>query len=181
MVACEADSKVILLVLKEANVVHRLLIGLAAVLLFVGVSAGQPGSGATPADAKGFMGTWRVELTEAMSGAHTIKISESNGTMTASVGSDNSTAIEVTGIVKDGNMLVLTISRDGPRPVLENGAPIWALYALTLDGDTMKAALMLEQSRTIKRGTGKRLRGSVRNFVCGPVDHATVGVVKRPS
>jgi hypothetical protein len=26
-----------------------------------------------------------------------------------------------------------------------------------------------------------RLAGSVRNFVCGPVDHATVGDVKRPS
>jgi putative transposase len=30
-----------------------------------------------------------------------------------------------------------------------------------------------------RNGTsGKR---SIRNFVCGPVDHATVGVVKRPS
>jgi hypothetical protein len=62
----------------------------------------------------------------------------------------------VTGIVKDGNMLVLTISRDGPQPVLENGVPIWAVYALTLDGDTMKVALMLEPSQTIKRGLGKK-------------------------
>ena len=104
------------------------------------------------------MGTWRVEIAETMSGAQTIKISERNGNLAASVASGNSTAIEVTGIVKDGNMLVFTISRDGPRPVLENGAPIWAVYALTLDGDTMKVALMLEQSRTIKRGTGKKLR-----------------------
>ena len=49
----------------------------------------------------------------------------------------------------------LTIGRDGPHPVLKNGVPIWAVYVLTLDGDTMKVALTLEQSRTIKRGTGK--------------------------
>jgi hypothetical protein len=48
-------------------------------------------------------------------------------------------------------MLVLTISRDGPYPLLENGAPIWAVYTLTLDGDTMKVALTPEPSRTVKR------------------------------
>jgi hypothetical protein len=41
-------------------------------------------------------------------------------------------------------------------PVRENGAPIWAVYTLTLDGETMKVALTLEPSQTIKRGTGKR-------------------------
>lgn len=138
--------------------VHRLLIGLAAVLLFVRPAAGQPGSTVTPADAKAFIGTWLIEMTEALSGTQVVKIREINGALAASVGSDNSNAIEVTGIVKDGNMLVLTISRDGPRPVLENGLPIWAVYVLTLDDDTMKMALTLEQSRTIKRGTGKKLK-----------------------
>ena len=102
------------------------------------------------------MGTWVIEITEAMRATQTIKIWERNGAVAASVG--NSPAIDVTGIVNDGNMLVLTVSRDGPRPVLENGRPIWAVYVLTLDGDTMKVALVLEQSRTIKRGTGTKMQ-----------------------
>ena len=100
------------------------------------------------------MGTWVIEITEAMRATQTVTIWEQNGALAASVG--KTPAIEVTGIVKDGNMLVLTIGRDGPRPVLENGVPIWAVYALTLDGDTMKVALMLERSQTIKRGSGKK-------------------------
>ena len=38
----------------------------------------------------------------------------------------------------------------------ENGAPIWAVIALTLDGQTMNMAQMLERSQTIKRGAGHR-------------------------
>jgi hypothetical protein len=40
--------------------------------------------------------------------------------------------------------------------VEKKGVPIWAVYTLTLDGDTMKVALTLEPSRTVKRGTGKK-------------------------
>jgi hypothetical protein len=40
--------------------------------------------------------------------------------------------------------------------MLENGVPIWAVISLTLDGDTMEIAQMLERSQTIKRGTGKK-------------------------
>lgn len=136
---------------------HRLVTGLAALLLFVNPAAGQPRSAVTPAEATPFMGTWALEITEAMSSTQTVKIWERDGAVAASVEGDKSPAIEATGIVKDGNLLVLTIGRDGPRPVLENGVPIWAVYALTLDGDRMKVSLMLEPSRTIKRGTGKKL------------------------
>jgi hypothetical protein len=38
----------------------------------------------------------------------------------------------------------------------ENGAPIWAVVSAVVDGDTMKVALMLERSQTIKRGAGRR-------------------------
>ena len=62
----------------------------------------------------------------------------------------------VTGILKDGDMVVLAISHQAQPAMLENGAPIWAVISLTLDGDTMKTAQMLERSQTIKRGTGKR-------------------------
>lgn len=129
---------------------------MAALLVLVASAANAQGSAVAPAQAVGFMGTWVIEMTEAMKGTQTVRIWERNGAIAASVGGGKSPAIDVTGIVKDGNMLVLTIGRDGPRPVLENGVPIWAVYALTLDGDTMKVALMLEQSQTIKRGSGKR-------------------------
>jgi hypothetical protein len=133
---------------------YRLCIPTLAILLSAGPAARGQGSTVGSSQATAFMGTWVIEMTEPMRGTQTVRIWERNGAMAASVG--ESPAIEVTGIVKDGNMLVLTISRDGPHPVLENGVPIWAVYALTLDGDTMKVALMLEQSQTIKRGLGKR-------------------------
>ena len=50
-------------------------------------------------------------------------------------------------------MLVLTLSHNArPHPMLENGMPIWAVVSAVVDGDTMKVALMLERSQTIKRG-----------------------------
>jgi hypothetical protein len=131
---------------------------MAVLLVFMASAASGQGSPVTPAQATAFMGTWVIDMTEPaeFKGTQTLRIWDRNGAVAASVQSGKSPVIEVTGIVKDGNMLVLTISRDGPRPVLENGAPIWAVYALTLEGDTMKVALMLEQSRTIKRGMGKK-------------------------
>jgi hypothetical protein len=129
---------------------------MAALLVMVSSAANAQGSAVAPAQAVGFLGTWVIEMTEAMTGTQTVRIWERNGAVAASIGGGKSPAIEVTGIVKDGNMLVLTISRDGPRPVFENGVPIWAVYALTLDGDTMKMAVMLERSQTIKRGAGKK-------------------------
>jgi hypothetical protein len=56
----------------------------------------------------------------------------------------------VSGILKDGDMLVVTVTR------FENGKPIWAVIALTLEGDTMNMAHMLDASRTIKRRSGKK-------------------------
>ncbi len=133
---------------------HRRSLPMAALVVLMARTVSAQGSAVTPAQAAAFMGTWVIEITEAMRATQTVKIWERNGAVAASVG--NSPAIDVTGIVKDGNMLVLTVSRDGPRPVLENGLPIWAVYVLTLDGDTMKVALVLEQSQTIKRGSGKK-------------------------
>ncbi|HEU0091151.1 MAG TPA: hypothetical protein VFS78_03515 [Vicinamibacteria bacterium] len=51
-------------------------------------------------------------------------------------------------------MLVLTLTR------FENGKPDRAVIALTLDGDTMNMAQMLEFSQTIKRGSGKKAEQS---------------------
>ena len=57
---------------------------------------------------------------------------------------------EITGMAKDGAVLVLTTT------VRENGRPIWAVVALTLEGQTIKMAQMLEHSETIKRGSGRK-------------------------
>ena len=46
-------------------------------------------------------------------------------------------------------MLVLTISHNAQPRMMENGAPIWAVISLTLEGDTMTTAQMLERSQTI--------------------------------
>jgi hypothetical protein len=59
-------------------------------------------------------------------------------------------AIDATGILKDGDVLVLTLTR------FENGKPDRAVVALTLDGETMNMSQMLEFSQTIKRGSGKK-------------------------
>jgi hypothetical protein len=53
-------------------------------------------------------------------------------------------------------MLVLTISLDAQRPILENGVPIRAVTSLTPDGDGMNIAQMRDKSREITRGTGKK-------------------------
>lgn len=105
------------------------------------------------------MGTWVIEMTEpaAFRSTHTVRVWEKDGAVAASLQSGKFPATEATGIHRDGYMLVLTISHDAkPQPMMENGVPIWVVAALTLDGDSMKVALMLERSQTIKRGTGKK-------------------------
>jgi len=113
-----------------------------------------------PADAKPFLGVWVIEMTEpaVFKGTHTIRVWDNSGTVAASLQTNpNFPAIEATGVYRDGNMLVLTLSHDAkPRPLQENGMPIWAVVSAVVDGDTMKVAQMLERSQTIKRGAGNR-------------------------
>jgi hypothetical protein len=114
----------------------------------------------TPANAKPFLGVWAIEMTEPaeFNGTHTIRVWDNSGTVAASIQTNPKfPAIEATGIHRDGNMLVLTLSHNArPHPMQENGMPIWAVVSAVADGDTMKVALMLERSQTIKRGAGKR-------------------------
>jgi hypothetical protein len=113
-----------------------------------------------PADAKSFLGVWVIEMTEppVFKGTHTIRVWDNSGTVAASLQTNpNFPAIEATGVYRDGNMLVLTLSHHAkPHPMQENGMPIWAVVSAVVDGDTMKVAQMLERSQTIKRGVGKR-------------------------
>ena len=134
---------------------------LVAVLLVV-AAPGARGQNAPlkPADAKPFLGVWPIEMNEPpeFKGTHTIRIWDNGGTVAASMQTNpNFPAIEATGLHRDGNMLVLSISHDAkPYPLRENGMPLWAVVSAVVDGDTMKVALTLERSSTIKRGTGQR-------------------------
>jgi hypothetical protein len=127
-------------------------IGLAmAALLYVAIpaEAGQASS-LKPSDVTAFLGTWPLLMTNPDGALETIRIWDDNGLVAASAQAGRFPGVKASGIMKDGDMLVLTLSR------FENGKPIWAVIALTLEGDTMKMAQMLEQSQTIKRGSGKR-------------------------
>jgi hypothetical protein len=141
---------------------HRRWLPIAALLVFVAPAVSGQGSALTPAQAAAFVGTWVFTMTEpeALKGSsQTVRIWDKNGVIAASVQTGKFPPINVTGILKDGDMLVLTISHEAQPAMLENGAPIWAVISLTLDGDTMKTAQMLERSQTIKRGTGKEAGG----------------------
>ena len=97
-----------------------------------------------------FMGTWVFTMTNPQGAQQTVKIWDNNGGVAASLQIGKFPANDIRGIVKDGDMLVLTTT------LRENGAPIWAVIALTLDGQNMNMAQMLQMSQTIKRGTGHK-------------------------
>jgi hypothetical protein len=139
----------------------RLALLVAGLLVIAAPGArGQSAAPLNPADAKPFLGVWVIEMTEPpeFKGAHTIRVWDDKGTVAASLQTNPKfPAIEATGVHRDGNMLVLTIShRAKPHPLQENGVPIWAVVSGVVDGDSMKVALMLERSQTIKRGAGNR-------------------------
>jgi hypothetical protein len=68
----------------------------------------------------------------------------------ANVHVDRFPSNEVTGILKDRDLLVLTTT------MRENGQPIWVVISLKRAGEVMTLAQTMERSRTIKRGTGKK-------------------------
>jgi hypothetical protein len=97
-----------------------------------------------------FMGTWVFTMTNPQGSEQTVRIWHKNGIGGASLQIGKFPPNDITGILKDGDVLVLTTT------LRENGAPIWAVIALTLDGRTMNMAQMLQMSQTIKRGTGRK-------------------------
>jgi hypothetical protein len=132
---------------------------MAALLVLAASSASGQGSPPTKAQVPAFMGTWVFTMTEpeAFKGTQqTVRIWEKNGVVGASVQVGKFPATDATGILMDGDMLVLTISHEAQPGMRENGAPIWAVISLIRDGESMKTAQMLERSQTIKRGVGKQ-------------------------
>jgi len=129
-------------------------LAIVAGLYLVGSPVGGQTPSLDPSQVTAFMGTWPLTMTNPEGARETVRVWEENGVVKASVQSGRFPAINATGILKDGDMLVLTLTR------FENGKPDRAVIALTLDGDTMSMSQMLEFSQTIKRGSGKKAEQS---------------------
>jgi hypothetical protein len=127
-----------------------ILCATATLLFLVGTAVGGQSSPLNSSQVTAFMGTWRFAMTNPQGSQQTVRLWDENGVVAASFQIGKFPSNKITGIVKDGDVLVLTTT------VRENGKPIWAVIALTLDGQTMKMAQMLEQSETIKRGAGTK-------------------------
>ena len=128
----------------------RIEMALVGVLCLVASTSGWQASSVKSSQATAFMGTWVISMTNPQGATETVRIWDEKGVVAASVQSGKSPAINVTGILKDRDVLVLTLTR------FENGKEDRAVISLTLDGDTMSMAQMLEFSQTIKRGSGKK-------------------------
>ena len=129
---------------------RRLLVTILATLCFVAPAAAWQTSTLNSAQAAPFMGTWVLSMTNPQGATETVRIRNQNGVVAASIQAGRFPPINATGVMKDGEMLVLTFTR------FENGKPIRAVVSLTVNGDTMNIAQMLEFSETIKRGSGKK-------------------------
>jgi hypothetical protein len=114
-------------------------LGLFAQLLVIGPVAGQTPT-LNSSQASAFMGTWTFAMTNPAGSQQTVKIWDKNGVVGASLQKGRDPPNDITGILKDGDVLILTTT------LRENGVPIWAVIALTLDDQTMNMAQMLQFS-----------------------------------
>ena len=128
---------------------RRVALGVVLLVCVAAVAAGQ-GSTVPSSQVTAFMGTWTFAMTNPPNSEQTVRIWDKNGIVSASLQVGKLPPTDITGIFKDGDVLVLSTT------LRENGAPIWAVIALTLDAQTMNMAQMLQQSQTIKRGSGKK-------------------------
>src|SRR5256885_3188468 len=87
-----------------------------------------------PSELAPFLGTWVFTMTNPQGAEQTVRIGDKDGSIRASLQVGKFPPNGITGILKDGDVLVLTTM------LRENGAPIWAVIALTLDGQTMNLA-----------------------------------------
>ena len=131
---------------------RRLIIG--GILI---VSAGTVARGQAPPpssqQATAFIGTWVIDMTspDELKGTHeTVRVWQKDGLLAASVQVGRFPPNDATGILRDGDLLVLSTT------MRENGVPIWVVFSLKVEGETMMLAQMMEPSKTIKRGAGKK-------------------------
>ncbi len=128
----------------------RLRPTVAVLFQLAAVDAAGQSVAINPSEVAPFIGTWVFTMTNPQGSEQTVRIWDKNGVLGASLQVEKFPPNDITGILKDGDVLILTTT------LRENGAPIWAVIALTLDGQTMNMAQMLQRSQTIKRGAGRR-------------------------
>jgi hypothetical protein len=122
----------------------------ATVLLAVAAAAVAQTAAPKSSALSPFIGTWVFAMSNPQGSEQTVRIVDKNGVVGASLQIEKFPPSDITGMFTDGDLLVLTTT------LRENGAPIWAVIALKLEGETMSMAQMLQMSQTIKRGTGRR-------------------------
>src|SRR5947209_1837017 len=125
---------------------------LVVVVALVAVSAGPlraAGQTIKASEARAFIGTWSIAMTNPKGAQETVRLWDESGVVRASVQAQRFPPLDASGIMKIGNVLILSLTR------YENGKPDHAVVALTLDGDTMSFSQMLELSPDLKVGTGK--------------------------
>ncbi len=121
-------------------------------VLLVGADAFAQSADVKSSAVAPFLGTWTIAMTNPAGSEQTVRIVDQHGVATASLQIGNMPPVAITGIFRSGEMLILTTT------LRENGEPIWAVIALTLDGQTMNMAQMLQRSQTIKRGSGQKVK-----------------------
>src|SRR5687768_15320674 len=110
------------------------------------IAVAAPASGQSPTiaakQATAFIGTWVIDIASpaALKGTETVKVWEKDGLVAASVQVGQFPPHEVTGLLRDGDLLVLSTT------MRENGAPIWVVISLKVEGETMTMAQMMERS-----------------------------------
>jgi hypothetical protein len=94
-------------------------------------------------------------MTEPLGAQETVRIIDKGGRIVATVQAQQFPPIEVSGVVKVGENLILRATR------FENGKPVEALVILKLNGETMNMIQELEGSVITKRGSGKRQEAAI--------------------
>src|SRR5436309_12532329 len=84
---------------------------LTAVVLLAGPTAAAQGSRLDSSQASAFMGTWVFIMSNPAGASETVRIWDKNGIVAASVQSGRFPPIDVSGILKDGDMLALNATR----------------------------------------------------------------------
>jgi hypothetical protein len=138
--------------------IQRVSVTALIVMLLMSTARGQ-GPGVASEQAAPFMGTWVFTMTDPAHFKGTqqvVRLSDENGRIVASLQVGKFPPSDVTGIYRDGDMLVLTIGLHAKRPIMENGAALRTVIALTREGDEMRMAQMFGEGPTVKRGIARK-------------------------
>jgi hypothetical protein len=130
--------------------VHHLWTPVVVMLSLLSAAPGWQAAAPSSTEAKAFLGTWVIAMTNPAGATETVRLWEDKGTLAASVQAGRFPPINASGVFKDGDRLLLSLTR------FENGKPIHAVVVLTVKDNAMNMAQLLEFSETIKRGAGKK-------------------------